>query len=346
MFSEKAYRDPHEAAGAPRTSDCRRLSRRSGTSDTSSGREQAIAARLARIEALLQPTEETPPSPIEFGQLLDRHLASVANPNTHRDKVSRYKRPRRLWAGRLAHEIERRDVHHLREQILGEEGLDGASWNRTASYLSAAFRDGLARGNVLENPIAGVKRAKETRRTMPWIDIEAQERLLDAIPVERIRVAAAVMLHCGIRWSEFVRLRVSDYRPGEDAELVVRKSKNHRGRRIPVSRAGAKALDWLAEDAKRAGRTHLSAHRTYSYMRKVFVRGKVDAGMEDTLPAAFHSLRHFYAANALRAGIPASDIARLIGTSLAMVTTRYADHSPSGFREMARAKMDAFQGAG
>ncbi len=341
MRCEKAYRN-HEAAGTLRTSDCRRSVERASQREPLHPQDD-VASRLARIEELLQPSEEIPENPIEFEELLDRHLATVTNTNTRRDKVSRYKRPRRLWAGRLAHQIERRDVNELREQILGDEGLDGASWNRIASYLSAAFRDGVARGNVLENPFSGVKRAKETRRTMPWIDVEEQERLLEAIPDERIQKAAAVMLHCGIRWSEYVRLRVSDYRPGDDAELVIRKSKNHRGRRIPVSRAGQKALDWLVDDAKRAGREHLSALRTYSYMRKIFVRGKANAGMEDTLPAAFHSLRHFFAANALRAGIPASDIARLIGTSLSMVTTRYADHSPVGFREMAREKMDAFQ---
>jgi integrase len=54
-----------------------------------------------------------------------------------------------------------------------------------------------------------------------------------------------------------------------------------------------------------------------------------------------YALRHTYATSSLAAGVPALDVARYMGTSLAMLDATYG-HLVKGSEEFARARMDAF----
>ena len=145
----------------------------------------------------------------------------------------------------------------------------------------------------------------------------------------RERAMWHLMALCGLRVSEVRGLRLSDIR---EAEVFVRRSKGKRTRTVPLPPRARRAVDLhlamlpacyrrplMSEDwvfPGREGTTPISQVHISMYFK-----GAADALGFANLSA--HSLRHSYATELLRAGVPLTTIQKLLGHSAIASTMIY-----------------------
>lgn len=140
------------------------------------------------------------------------------------------------WRGRPAREITRRDVVELLDKV-GRRG--GPIRERVRSILSSMFREGMRRGLVDANPVAGVASSgsKPRERVLADAEIRAIWRGLDETAAARpAKLAIKLLLLtaqrrgelAGARWVDIDRDAGSWYIPAEH-------SKNGHAHTVPLS---------------------------------------------------------------------------------------------------------------
>jgi integrase len=215
--------------------------------------------------------------------------------------------------------------------------------------LEQAVSDGALRVNPakrgIKNP--GPKRAEIIPFTPTELDQLCAE-LAEHTPFVRFAVAT------GLRPSEWIALEHRDIRRDEGVLLVERsysrgvlspfgKTTNSR-RRVPLSQAAIQALADHPTTGVRlvfpgpAGR-HLHLN---NWRADVWTPGVEAAGIEHR---TIYSLRHYFATQALAAGINLFDLSRFMGTSIEQIDRTYG-HLAQGAEQSAREKLDAAFGHG
>lgn len=186
-------------------------------------------------------------------------------------------------------------------------------------------------GEILESPMARMKRPKVDEVEIPVIPDAALRKLLDVCKgqgFEERRDTALIllMLDTGARASEAVNLELEDL--DEDYEVAHVVGKGGRHRSLPMSPTTLKAVDRYV----RARRSHPSAKSrslwlgrrgplTYSGLRQMLLRRSAIAGIDKVNP---HQLRHTFAHSFLAAGGNETDLMRLAGWRSRSMVSRYA----------------------
>ncbi len=175
-----------------------------------------------------------------------------------------------------------------------------------------------------------------------------ERAILTAAEVDRLAeemrapygAAVVVAAWCYLRPSELLGLERRDIGAGE---LHVRGTKTARSKRnVPLPLRAAKALEELPArlDTRLLFPGPSGVPYAANRFRRIEFAWAVDAA---GLPAGItpYSLRHSGMSWALAAGIPANDVAKFGGTSVAMLEATY-HHLTEGSAERARARMDEF----
>ncbi|MBU0675329.1 MAG: tyrosine-type recombinase/integrase [Proteobacteria bacterium] len=219
-----------------------------------------------------------------------------------------------------------------------------------------AFLDKL--GVIEKNPAAALPRIGgkygEKNTAVPE---EAVFSLLDAAEqsswLGRRNHLIIAMLWClGLRISELIRLTVGSFETGHDPEnrigLLRVQGKNKKQRALFVVDALYDELcDYLVEpdSPKSKSRplfpvgqgTAISANR----IQKFFKEYTVAAGIQTVITP--HRLRHSFASDLYRLGVPATAIQAMLGHTRQAETAIYI-HVPEGMKQMAMAKLSIFGG--
>ena len=216
-------------------------------------------------------------------------------------------------------------------------------------YLSTFFRWMHREGFFLLNPMEKVnvpKRAKliPTRIMTPG----ETQKLLEALPYDLSdpisytnRMMLEISYSCSLRCSEVVALNIEDYNP-EAGSITVRKSKNKRGRVLPIGnfvddmlrnyladiRAKSEKSDpmFCNQHGKRFFKSHLGK-LTLKLRRKLKLRTK----------ATHHSFRKSSATHMLRNGASLSSVQALLGHQTIIATQAYTKVYPKDIVKMQRA---------
>lgn len=151
-----------------------------------------------------------------------------------------------------------------------------------------------------------------------------------------LRWAVAVLLDCGLRSGEALRLAWTDFNP-ERGILTVRQSKNQTPRTVPLTARGRAALDAHRATGGGGGPASLIFASLAGYRESGEPRftseawqGWKKARRRAKFPTLrIHDLRHAFAATAVRAGVPLYDLQRLLGHKTMAMTMRYAGHAPA-----------------
>jgi len=80
-----------------------------------------------------------------------------------------------------------------------------------------------------------------------------------------------------------------------------------------------------------------------SHSRKLFKKALKKVKMPDDF--RIHDLRHLFASNLVQAGVPLSDVAKLLGHGSMTMSMRYASHIPENSAAQAIARLDPPQKA-
>lgn len=228
-------------------------------------------------------------------------------------------------------------VNHQREQ-----GYSAHSINKDLSHLRGlleyAWRSGHAQRNVLDR----FSLKDSARVELPKaLSIEDARRLVEACPVRtslqrRDRLVILLLYGCGLRTMELCQLDVPDV-DLERQEVLVRKGKGDRARRIPVP--GAVWTMLLAYLAERSGKRGALIRTAWKKKRlnarevcEIVHAAAVAAGLTQAVTPK--TLRHSFATHLMDRGVDLAVIASLMGHRSPQETGVYL-HGLPGRRESA-----------
>lgn len=236
------------------------------------------------------------------------------------------------------------DIREFRQDSLRQKKLAANTINRRLSALSAYFAFLLETGEIVQNPVAGIRKVDAPKAMPHWLDKKEQYRLSRIMEqdlqfarqhypkrwLSRQRDFSLVSLlkNSGLRVLEAAHLEISDLTLSErKGSLLVRKGKGNKQRTIPLNADARKALqDWLDLRPDVTGNDFVfialesDAHGALSSrtIQRIVERYGKKADLPDLTP---HVLRHTFAKNLVNSGVSLEKVAALLGHS-SLDTTR------------------------
>ena len=218
------------------------------------------------------------------------------------------------------------------------EGLSPASIRRHVSALSVAWREAVSRGFAESNVWADLQLPRVQENERPYVSPEDVSRILAVLPAST-RPLFVLAFNTGARLGELQGLawsRVAD----DFSRVQFSKTKSGKVRDVYCTPAAREALREL--HAARGPAPMDGPHLVFAALdRKTYLRHVKSACARLNLPELrVHDARHFAATSLVRAGVPATDVARVLGHANAnLVLARYGHHAPENFAETAAAKL-------
>ena len=311
----------------------------------------------------------TAPQRMTVGQWLDiwqrDYLGSVkpATLQMYRCHIKNHIKPA-LGAVRL----DQLRPHDVQGFVNGLDGLSPGSIRNIHQVLNTALEKAVALDYIPRNPAARCERPRmEQKEICPFNDEQAAA-LLAAAKGTAVEHLLPVALFTGLRMSELLgltwdcvdfdnstirinkQLSRAAYRTGE----LFQSPKNGKGRTITPAAAVFKALKRQrtrqAEQRLKAGPLWNAPHGLVftTETGAPFNQRRADRGFKAALTAAglsgfhFHSLRHTYAVNALRAGEDVKTVQASLGHATAAFTLDKYGHVTDQMRKDSAARMERF----
>ncbi len=217
-----------------------------------------------------------------------------------------------------------------------EAGYSAKSINKDLCHvrglLDYAWRSGRTDRNVLD----GFQLQDAAQRQEPQaLSIEQARQLVEASPVRtavqrRNRLIVLLLYGCGLRTSELCQLDVGDI-DLERQEVVIRKAKGDRSRRIPVPDAvWTPILAYLAVRKGRRGALLRTEQKHVRLAAREVCEVVREAGHTAGLAVAVmpKTLRHSFATHLMDRGVDLAVIASLMGHRSAQETGVYLHRLP------------------
>lgn len=291
-----------------------------------------------------------PLEPMRSADFLDRYeelFTGEKMPSTIVRETSTLKPARKFFGRMMLDKIRRADIEAFLTKRTAKDKIAPATRNRLLSALSSLFAKAVALNHCRLNPCAGVKMVRETKKDVPYLDLDEQQALVDAC-APSLRDLVAVLLDCGLRLGEALRLELRDI-DWTRQTLAVRIAKSKRPRTVPFTQRGKAALRsavarrgeprvpdrlfWDMYEPRKAGELGLRTK-----WRKAWNKARKAVGHPSF---RLHDCRHVWASTMLRAGVPPNDLARLGGWGSLSMLDRYAMHVPQNAADMARQRLQA-----
>lgn len=284
-----------------------------------------------------------------------------------RSTASDYRKGIRAWTPYIGDvrlcDLTRRQVEDAMACML-RAGRVPSTVCKRLTVLKMACADAVARGDLKESPLAGIRRPRLTRTRKNSIDDDSMRQMvkdkLASMPLSRYVVAYYLALYVGLRRGEIVGLQVQDIdlesRRGwvrrsigvDGTEEYVKAPKTGGSRDFPLPETLRDVLGrWLA--LQRAGRgvlkpTDWLLGYADGHNMSVDVLSRKWASLaenEGWLGAAgkrptLHDLRHTFATEAIAAGIDVKTVSSILGHANASMTLDvYATADPEAKRRAA-----------
>jgi len=217
-----------------------------------------------------------------------------------------------LGGKRLA-DVQRRDVQHFADELLGE-GLDPSTVRNVLMPLRVIFRRAIEDGELAVNPTGHLRLPAVRGRRERIASPEEAQRLLAALP-ERDQAVWATALYAGLRRGELMALRWDDVdlasgvirveRAYDEKGRVHVEPKSHAGRRtVPIVGALRDELvAYKVSSGRDDGLVFGSTPETPLVTSNLWRRAQVAwprAGLE---PIGLHEARHTFASLLIAAGV-------------------------------------------
>jgi integrase len=206
--------------------------------------------------------------------------------------------------------------------------------NRALATLSAVLGFANERGMRADNPVRGVKKFKEGRRTR-FLSNDEIARLGEVLRATELEggnpfaiAALRLLILTGCRKNEILSLRWEEVDIGSG---FLRLSDSKTGAKPVYLGAPARAL--LAELPRQSGNPYVicgdkpGGH--FVGLQKIWTNVRVKAGLDDV---RLHDLRHSFASVAARSGESLLVIGKVLGHSTSSATSRYAHLSEDPVR--------------
>lgn len=263
----------------------------------------------------------------------------------------------RWWADRLGPyslaEVTPSRIAEARDGLRRGEGPTGqevslATCNRYLAALSHVFTMAVKEfGWSSENPVSKVRRLREPRGRVRFLDEDERERLLASCrnsPDRRLFALVLLAIATGARQGELLALRWRDVDLARGV-AIAHHTKNRERRVLPLAEPAVRALEELGRvrrvdsDLVFAGRRNGKA----LFPKKAFAAALAEAGIEDF---RFHDLRHTAASYLAMSGATLAEIAEVLGHKTLSMVKRYAHLSDAHTASVVNRMNERFLGAG
>lgn len=188
--------------------------------------------------------------------------------------------------------------------------------------LNVAYSNGWIKRNPFSMGDALITPGDEKKRVRILTDDE-QERLLAACTDKRAHLRAIIIcaLDTGMRRGEILKLVPADLDFGK-RKIIVRafNTKTMQELLVPMSERLAREL--LAIIEKLPAGVDVPLFGITCDFKNAFISARKAAGLDDV---RFHDLRHTYATQLVKAGMPLAEVGRLLGHTQANTTLRYVN---------------------
>jgi site-specific recombinase XerD len=304
-------------------------------------RDAAIEAYYLRKRQIRLGQKDLLPKPrvpaVTFGELADLAIADkklrLARRSWKKDE-QRLKPVKKLWRDLPAKHIDAARIEAFLA-TLRESEISGSTANRYRSLISSIFSFAVRAGKIEVNPVARVRRFKESEPRVRFLGDDEETALRAALrgqPDGEVREAELdLALHTGIRRGEQFGLRWSDV----DLERGILTVTGKTGRRhVEINSVARAAIEKLYAASNGSRFVCPGAVREgQDDWRRWFEDAIEKAGIDNF---HFHDLRHTFASRLVMAGVDLTTIQKLLGHSTILTTQRYAHLS----REHQRASVE------
>lgn len=242
-----------------------------------------------------------------------------------------------IGEGKYISQIKQADLEEFRNELL--KSISASSVNRYFSTIKHFFRKCDEWGYLSRNPCRNLRRLSEApvvRNTWLERDIRLVRMYLKRHHLSDFYVFEFLRL-TGCRLSSITELKVKDIDLiNKTASLVTRKGPRARERCyiIPLHSELVIILRLLIANKKPNDFVFLTnrgckfyPNRFCKRFRKVLQRAEVEC------KSSLHGLRHLFATNLSKNGVPLKDISRLLGHANTVVTERYLHVSVEDLRK-------------
>jgi integrase len=216
---------------------------------------------------------------------------------------------------------------------------------KARQVLTGVLGEAVKAKRITENPASGIRLAAANRKAEFYMPTPAQIDKLTALLPEPMRFTVPLMAGCGLRLSEALAVRSTDFNgrlritgqinaaTRQRSPLKHRKDGDYRDIPVPA---------WVRQ-AKPERNGELFPGITHDAYRLAFTRVRIKAG----LPPDFtpHSLRHVFASVALSQRVPITDVAAWLGHSDINVTYSIYGHLVPSAWDRAVTALDAWHDA-
>jgi len=198
--------------------------------------------------------------------------------------------------------------------------------NRYLAILSHAFTVAVNEWGWLEDsPMRKVRKPKESRGRVRFLDDDERTKLLDACMKSECKLLYPIIvlaISTGMRFSEIINLTWKDVNLKE-RYIILNKTKNNERRRVPLVGFALESIEGL-RSVPRIDTPLLFAGASPDKpitIRKPWIKALNEAGIEDF---RFHDLRHCTASYLAMNGASLAEIAEVLGHKTLSMVKRYA----------------------
>lgn len=236
------------------------------------------------------------------------------------------------WATKPLNEISANDVRLYLYKYQADTGISNRSLDSIRVVICTFLRWAASEGYIAKNPTENMKAIKWEKKPREALEQIELEIIRKACITDRERAVIEVLYSTGCRVSELARIRLSDIDWNAHSVELFGKGRKYRTSyinakaevaiRTYLSRRVHQSLYLFCNDRGGAQMTKGNIERMIRVIRD-------RAGMSDRRITP-HTFRHTTATQALNAGMPITDIQRLLGHSSVNTTMIYAHTSQEG----------------
>jgi integrase len=231
--------------------------------------------------------------------------------------------------------------------------LNSKDWRHKHEVsVRAMFRWGSKHGHLPKghSPFATVEPIRPSAKLLLESDLPTQEEVQALIANATPTLASILIVQhaTGARSGELLNARVGDFQP-KAGQIVLRHHKREKTMREPRPRIltlnanASRIIQGLCEGRNQEERLFLTPTNkpwTDKLLSHHFIKARAKASVGDNITP--YSLRHLWISEALMAGLDAMIVARMAGTSIAMIERVYGRFRTQSLNE-AQAKLDAMR---
>jgi integrase len=295
---------------------------------------------------------EAPESTITVGDLADRFLGWVLahrGVKAHRERSRHLKRFRDLFGGVLATSIDGTHVDDFSAALIkARHGIVYVM--KHVDSVRAMYNRGIRMGWLPRSlrPLSGVESLRRPANTLTEADLLTDDEVSALLRAAQGQLHDLLRLYhaTGARTAELLNVRVADFQR-MTRQIVLGNHKRSHTLREPVPRAitlNETAFDIMTRLCEGKGAEDLilpnSKGRAYTNMTvaKPFRQVRSRAGVRGSV--TIYSFRHLWISEMLMTGVDVLLVARMAGTSVAMIERVYGHFHNQSYQD-AQARLDA-----